>query len=144
VFWSQGSSRTNPPSATALTTGKMVGEDTDTTRADETIGFIVFEAGHGILNGVEFEAALGPDTVQGVADSPPYAYSFNPAFGAAPQVAVTTLAGMDGPNGGWAQTHGSTLASTTSVYLSIGEDQIGDSERNHITEQVGYVVFGPS
>jgi hypothetical protein len=142
TFWCQGGSRSDPPSATALTTGKMVGEDTDATREDETIGFIVFEAGHGTIGGVEYEAALGADTVQGVGDSPPYVYTFNTAFAAAPQVVVATLAGMDGPNGGWAQAHGSTLATTTSLYLSIDEDQVGDSERNHITEQVGYVAFG--
>ena len=64
------------------------------------------------------------------------------AFASEPEVVVTTLAGMDGPNGGWAQTHGSTVATSTSLYLSIDEDQVGDSERNHITEQVGYIAFG--
>ena len=141
VFWCQGSSRTAPPSATALKTGKTVGEDTDTTRADETIGFIVFEAGHGTIGGVEFEALVGADTVRGVTESPPYVYSFDTAFSSAPQVAITTLAGMDGGNGGWAQTHGSTLATTTSMYLSIDEDQVTDDERNHTNEQVSYVVF---
>jgi hypothetical protein len=65
VFWCQGSSRTNPPSTSALTTGKTVCEDTDTSRANETIGFIVFEAGHGTIGGVEFEALVGTDTVRG-------------------------------------------------------------------------------
>jgi len=46
-------------------------------------------------------------------------------------------------NGGWAQTHGSTLANTTELYLSVDEDQTGDSERNHTTEQIGYIAFGP-
>jgi len=115
VFWCQGSRQTDPPSATVLTTGKTVGEDTDTTRANETIGFIVFEAGHGMIGGVEFEASVGADTVQGVTDSP--------------------------PNGGWAYVHGSTFATTKGLYLSVDEDTIGDSERNHTTEQVGYVVF---
>ena len=141
VFWCQGSRQTDPPSATVLTTGKTVGEDTDTTRANETIGFIVFEAGHGMIGGVEFEASVGADTVQGVTDSPPYTYSFDTAFGLAPQVALSGMAGMDGGNGGWAYVHGSTFATTKGLYLSIDEDTIGDSERNHTTEQVGYVVF---
>jgi hypothetical protein len=51
------------------------------------------------------------------------------------------MAGMDGYNGGWAYIHGSTFATTKSLYLSIDEDMIGDSERSHTTEQVGYVVF---
>ncbi|MGD8768653.1 MAG: fibronectin type III domain-containing protein [Desulfobacterales bacterium] len=141
VFWCQGSRQADPPSATAVTTGKTVCEDTGTIRADETIGFIVFEAGHGMICGVEFEASVGADTVQGVSDSPPYTYSFDTAFGLAPQVALSGMAGMDGGNGGWAYTHGSTFATTKSLYLSIDEDMIGDSERSHTTEQVGYVVF---
>jgi len=142
VFWCQGRRRTKPPSATALKTGKTVCEDTDVTRVDETVGFIVFEAGHGTIGGVEFEALVGADTVKGVTDSPPYTYSFDTAFDLAPQVAVTTMAGMDGRNGGWAYVHGPTLATTTTLYLSIDEDEIGDSECSHTSEQVGYVVFG--
>jgi len=144
VFWTCGSSRTSPPTASILTTGKTVCEDTYTTRADETVGFIVFEAGHGTIGGIEFEASIGSDTVSGGGDSPPYTYSFDTAFDLTPDVAVTTMAGVDGGNGGWAYVHGSTLATTTSLYLSIDEDQINDSERNHTTEQVGYVVFGPA
>ena len=48
---------------------------------------------------------------------------------------------MDGGNGGWAQVHGATMATTTTLNLSIDEDTIGDTERNHTTEQVGYVAF---
>jgi hypothetical protein len=141
VFWCQGTARGNPPIATALKTGKTVCEDTDTTRANETVGFIVFEAGHGTIGGVAFEALVGADTVRGVTDTPPYTYTFNTSFGSAPTVAVTTMAGVDGGNGGWSYTHGPTMATTTTLYLSIDEDQVGDSERNHTTEQVGYVVF---
>ena len=141
VFWCQGVNRTDPPSAMALRTGKTVGEDTDTNRPDETIGFIVFEAGHGMIGGVEFEASQGAVGIRGVDDSPPHKCDFNSAFSSAPEVVITTQAGMVGSNGGWAQSHGSPAATSTSLYLSIDEDQIGDSERSHISEQVGYVVF---
>ncbi|UCG32935.1 MAG: hypothetical protein JSU68_14880 [Phycisphaerales bacterium] len=144
VYWCCGASSTDPPSLLALRTGKTVCEDPTIGRADETVGFIVFEAGHGTIAGVEYEAFVGGDTVQGTGNSPPYAYTFDTAFASAPQVAVATMAGMDGNNGGWAQTHGDTMASATTLYLSIDEDMISDSERNHTTEQVGYVVFaGP-
>ena len=144
VFWDQGTSRQNPPTASALTTGKTVCEDTDATRADETVGFVVIEAGHGTLGGVEFEAALGADSVRGVGNAPPYAYSFVTPFATAPTVSVVTMAAVDGGNGGWAQVHGPTMATTTILNLSIDEDTIGDSERSHTPEQVGYVVFaGP-
>jgi hypothetical protein len=141
VFWDQGTARTNPPSAAALTTGKTVCEDVVTARADETVGFVVVEAGHGTLGGVEFEAALGADTVQGVGNSPPYTYSFSTAFASAPSVAVVTMAGIDGGNGGWAYAYGPSPTSASSLDLAIDEDTIGDSERSHVNEQVGYVVF---
>ena len=89
-----------------------------------------------------YEAALGADSIRGVTNNPPYDYTFATAFGTAPEIAVATQAGMDGGNGGWAYIHGATLATTTDLYLSIDEDQINDSERNHTPEQVGYVVFG--
>jgi len=141
MFWAHGESQSDPPSVTTLRTGKMVGEDRNTTRADETIGFIVFEAGHGKIGGVEFEAFLGAKSIRGVGDSPPHVYDFNTSFASAPEVTVVTLAGMAGPNGGWAQSHGSEAASSTSLYLSIDEDQTSDAERNHLAENVGYVVF---
>jgi hypothetical protein len=141
VFWSHGSSYTNPPSATVLSTGKAVGEDVDKTRADETIGVIVFETGHGTIAGTPFEAALGADSVRGVADSPPYYYAFSSPFASQPEVAVATLAGLDGNNGGWAQLYAFTPVTSSGLLLAIDEDQIGDSERNHTTEQVAYVVF---
>ena len=110
-------------------------------RANETIGFIVIEAGHGTINGVEFEASISADTVRGVTNAPPYVRDFITPFGSPPQVAVVTQAAMDGNNGGWAQTHGATQTTAASLFLSIDEDQIGDAERNHTTEQVFYVVF---
>jgi subtilisin family serine protease len=141
VFWNQGSARTNPPDAANLVTGKEVAEDTVVARADETVGFIVIESGSGTISGVAYEAALGADTVAGIDNAPPYSYTFGSAFSSAPDVAVVTMAAMDGGNGGWAQTHGATAASATSIFVSVDEDQIGDSERSHTTEQVGYIVF---
>ena len=95
----------------------------------------------GRSGGVEFEAALGADIVQSVTDSAPYTYTFNTPFAGSPAIALLTMAGVDGFNGGWAQVHGATLATTTSLFLSVDEDQIADAERNHATEQVGYLVF---
>ena len=141
VFWNQGTARTNPPDAGTLRTGKTVCEDSIVARADETVGFIVFEAGHGTIAGVEFEAATGADTVEGVGNSPPYSYSFATTFASAPTVASVQLAGMDGGNGGWAQIHGPTAATASTLFLSIDEDQVQDTERVHITEQVAYAVF---
>jgi hypothetical protein len=141
VFWDQGDSRGSPPSATILRTGKTVCEDPDVTRAAETVGFIVIEAGHGAIGGVEFEAAVGPADIRGATQKAPYSYTFDTSFASAPGVAVTTMAGVSGGNGAWAQIHGSTRATATTLFLSVDEDQINDSERNHTREQVGYVAF---
>ena len=93
---------------------------------------------------MEFEAALGADTVRGIKKKPPYTYNFDTSFASAPSIALLTMAGVDDNNGGWAQVYGATLATATSLFLWIDEDQIGDTERKHGTEQVGYLVFaGP-
>jgi uncharacterized low-complexity protein len=141
AFWCRGNSRTNPPSPTALMTGKMVAEDTDTTRVNETVGFVVIEAGHGVLRGIEYEAALGADTILGVGDAPPYSYTFRTPFARSLAGAVVSMSAMDGTNGGWAQLHGSSALSATRMLLSIDEDQILDSERQHANEQVSYFAF---
>lgn len=144
VFWCCGSRRTNPPSAGYLWTGKTVCEDWDITRAAETVGFIVFEAGHAEIAGVEFEAALGKDTIRGIQGSPPYTYSFTRRFSTIPQVALASMAGVDGFTGGWAYTFGALPATQTTLFLAVDEDQIRDKERAHTTEQLGYVVFESS
>ena len=116
-------------------------EDTDITRADETGGFIVLESGHGTISGVEYEALVGADTVRGTTNSPPYTYTFSSAFASTPTVAITSLAGLDGGDGGWAQTYGSTPMTASTLDLTTDEDQISNTERNHTPEQVAYVVF---
>jgi len=141
VFWSRGPTRSDPPTAASLRTGKAVGEDPDTTRANETVGVVVFETGHGVLGGLEYEARLGGNSVQGVVNGAPFAYPFAGAFASPPSVAVVSIAGMNGPNGAWAQTHGSSFATTATLYVSVDEDQTSDSERDHTAEQVAYVAF---
>jgi hypothetical protein len=141
VFWDQGGTPDSPPSATVLRAGKTVCEDDDVTRADETVGFIVIEAGHGAIGGVEFEAAVGPAAVRGATQKAPYSYTFDTSFASAPGVAVTTMAGVKDSDGAWSQIHGSARATTTRLFLSVDEDQIHNSERNHRPEQVGYVAF---
>jgi hypothetical protein len=141
VFWSYGSTRTNPPSATVLNTGKTVAEDPDITRVDEVIGFIVIEGGVGTIGGVKYEVALGADTVRGVGSAPPYRYTFSRSFTKVPGVAIASLAAMDGGDGGWAYLYGTSPLSATQIGLAIDEDQTGDPERSHTTEQVGYWVF---
>ncbi len=137
VFWNRGSTRRTPPDNANLQMGKHVGQDGDTTRANETIGFIVIESGNGTFNGVSYEADLGADIVKGVTNAPPYNYTFNNAFSAAPQVILVTQAAMDGGDGSWAYFYGAVPATTNSLQLVVDEY----SGRSHTTEQIGYLVF---
>lgn len=139
VFWSRGSSSKTPPSSTSFFSGKHVGEDTDITRTSETVGFIVIEAGHNKISGIEYEAALGADIVRGYDNSPLYSYTYDQAFIATPKVTVATQAAMDGGDGSCAVTSGTQSANT--LQLVVDEDQITNSERRHTTEQVAYFVL---
>ena len=141
TFWSMGGQFKNPVDATNLNVGKHVGEDTNTARANETIGYIVIESGIGNIDGVAYEAALGGDTIQGFDNSAtPFNYSLSGSLSAANAVVLSQTA-MDGNDGSWAVLYGSTPFSTTNIDLYVAEDQIGDSEQSHGTEQVGYIVF---
>ena len=140
VFWTRGSSRSNPPTNANLYVGKQVAEDSDRTRANETLGYIVFEAGSGTIAGRDYVAGLGSDIVKGVGDDPPYSYSSGLA--SVPQVAIATSAAMDGNNGGWPILYGASPLSAGSLDLAIDEDQIRDSERRHGTEQIAFLILG--
>jgi hypothetical protein len=143
VFWCCGPNRSTPPTGSALQVGKHVGEDTVVARADETLGYIVFEAGSGAMSGTTYVAALGSDIVRGPDNGPPFTY--NPGASGTVTVAVTvavaTLAAMDGGDGGWAAMYGTSPVGASFIDLIADEDQTGDAERSHTTEQVGYIVF---
>lgn len=140
TFWCHGSSRTNPPNAGNLNVGKQVAEDLNTTRANETVGYIVIESGNGTINGVNYSAGVGSDIVRGTGNtSVGYDYSLSGLSSAS--AAAASLAGLDGGDGGWAVLYGASPMSATTLTLAVDEDQLSNSERNHTTEQVGYIVF---
>ena len=141
TFWSKGVTIKTAPSSTTLFTGKHVGEDTKI-RADETIGYVVFEAGSWTIGGIEVAVGLGPNSVEGVTQAPAVVYAITAPSD--PTGAVLSQAGMDGSNGSWALLNGATPFSSTTLNLSVDEDQLGDSERFHIAEEVAYIVFGSS
>jgi len=140
VFWARGADRSAPPSSSTLFTGKHVAEDSNQTRADETVGYIVIESGAGTIGGLDYAAATGSDTVLGLGDSPPYSYAID-GLGSVTS-AIVSAAAMDGNNGGWPVLYGSSPVTAGSLRLAFDEDQIKDTERNHTTEQVAYIVFG--
>lgn len=141
VFWSMGASRTAPADATNLSVGKHVGEDPNNTRANETIGYIVIEAGNGTISGVAYEAGTGADSVKGFGDSvAPYSYTLSGSLSSASAAAISQAA-MDGKDGSWAVLSGADPLTSTSISLHLNEDMLADSEHKHTSEQVSYLVF---
>ncbi len=138
MFWSRGNARSVAPTADALWVGKHVGEDTNRTRNDERIGYIVIESGTGIIDGFRYDAAVGEDRIRGVGDRPPYHYATDIE---APLSAIVCQTGMDGANGGWAILYGDDPLAPGELAAAIDEDQFRDPERRHTTEQVAYIVF---
>ncbi len=144
AFWSRGANRAEAPTATNLYIGKHVGQDSDKTRNDEILGYIVIEQGSGSINGLNYTAALGADIVAGTGDNPEYTYNVN--TNGKPVTAIASLSGMDGPDGGWAVLYGNDPLSSNffdpnELNLAIEEDTAADAERKHATEQVAYIVF---
>jgi hypothetical protein len=138
VFWTRGTTVQQPPSSSALYLGRHTGED-PSGRSMESIGYVVIEEGTGTIEGVDYAAALGSDTVRGVTNKPPYTYTLNGLSSVS--TAILSQAGMDGANGGWAILYGSIPITASQIRMAIEEDWYRDSERNHTTEQVGYIVF---
>ena len=140
VFWSsRHDEREEPADSTGMSASKQVVQDTIIDRLDETIGFLVIEAGNYFLDGLRFEARLGENTVIGTEDSATGSfYELN--IGAANH-AVISNAGMNSGNGGWPVLFGFQPHQGNRLYLAIDEDQIKDEERSHDEEQVAYLAF---
>ena len=100
--------------------------------------YLVIEAGNGMIEGRNYVAALGPDTVNGINFAP---FTYNLTGLASASTAIVSQAAMDGGNGGWAVLYGMNPVSENALHLAIDEDWYLDSERFHTTEQVNYMVF---
>ena len=137
VFWSRGNSTSASPSNTDFYVGKLIGEDSDITRLDETIAYIVVESGTGQLGSKTITASTGTDTIVGMGNGPKdYAIS---GFASIDSVVASTP-GPDGADGGWPVLYGEPT--TAKMSLVFDEDQIGDSERSHTSEQISYLIIG--
>ena len=138
VFWTSSDVLTNPPSSSAFSAGKHVGEDSDNTRSNEEIGYLVLETGSGTLDGVSYVAALGADIVEGI-NATGYIYGITGLSN--PGTAILSASAMDGNNGGWPVLFGNNPLTSSAITLAFDEDQIFDTERSHTTEQVSYLVL---
>ena len=117
--------------------GKHIGQ-INGTRAAETLGYIVVEAGTGTVNDISFAAAVGPDTGGGVGNNPPYNYSVSGDY----DVGILTQQGEDGGQGGWAVLYGADPLAANQISWAIDEEVVaGDTGRGHTTENTGYWVF---
>lgn len=142
VFWSSSATmRAEAPDANSFSIGRHIGEDTDTDRLPETLGYLVVEAGLYDLEGVRFYAALGAETVRGVSNSS-HGYAYETPLGIL-DCAVASMATMKGIDGGFPVLFTEDpFARSGKVLLAIDEDQIQDMERSHNAEQVAFLAFG--
>ena len=140
VFYSRASTNpSTPPSKSAgLRTGKHVGEDTPVSRPAEIVGYIVMERGHSTSGGIEIESGRTGNVVVGYVGTK-VSHTFSTPFAATPVVTVVSQAGMKGREGSWAVLTGANTATTLGV--AVDEDQNADTERDHPTEEVDYIVF---
>ncbi len=140
VFWAHDGSR-NPPSSTSLYTGKHVGQDSNTTRANETIGVIVMEKKHGSLGSYTYDAGVSPTQVDRIDDTPPDNASLVSAFSTAPTIALVSQTGINGGDGPFPVVYGSSPFATNTVALAIDEDEIADGEMSGAREEVALLAF---
>ena len=140
VFWTHNcQTRGRPPfeSNGRVCVGKHIGQ-INSTRASETLGYIVIETGSGLINGMRFTSALGADSVTGVGNNPPYTYNVGNDY----DIGVLTQAAEDGGQGGWAVLYGNNPLPANTVQMAVEEETVaGDTSRTHTTEQIGYWLF---
>lgn len=140
VFWARGSSYTNPPNGTNIWIGKHSGEDYRM-RSTETLGYVIIQTSSGSIGTLKYKAGVTGDIIRGVGDRPPYKYSLAGISNPAAAVAILSSAAMDGGDGGWPILYGPSPITSTGLNLAIDEDWAIKYERNHTTEQAGYLVL---
>ncbi|MEO0469867.1 MAG: T9SS type A sorting domain-containing protein [Bacteroidota bacterium] len=139
-FYASGQTKADPPSATILNVSKHVGQDPNTSRADETLGVIVMEQGNGSVNGLTYTAALGGNSIRGVSNNANgFKYNFSGLTN--PTTAVLSASGINWNDGYTPVLYGATPITNTQITLVALEDQLADAERSHNKEQVAYAVF---
>ncbi len=143
VFWNfdcefRGDGAFFTGQADGICVGKHIGQ-INGIRANETLGYMVIDAGAGTINDVSFAAAVGPNIGGGVGNTPPFNYSVSGDF----DIGVLSSAGENGGQGGWAILFGPDPLAPNTISWAIEEETVaGDRSRTHIEENIGYWVFG--
>lgn len=139
VFWSfncQNRARRPFQSNSRICVGKHVGQ-IGQTRNNETLGYIVAEAGIYELKDFSMAVNYGSDSIRGIGNNPPYSYTLDKSY----THGVVHQEAEDGGQGGWAVLYGATPFGT-SLDMGIDEETVqGDTTRTHTTEEVAYWVF---
>jgi hypothetical protein len=145
AFWSKGINVQTPPSTGAFFAGKHVGKDPQTSRNNEEIGYVVIESGHGSAYGIEFEAAVTSQSVQGwIEDTDGYPQQYDVPFSSPPAVAVVSMTTMNGAHGAWAALAGSPINNATHIAVTVDEDilDLSIAARKHRkSESIAYCSF---
>lgn len=144
TFWTRGNARGAPPNASTLRVGMKVSEDTDRVRVPETLGVIVFEAGNYDVGGVQVQAFKTGNVVGGIRTQGDRVYKpdYPVTFDSPPKFAVATQAGENGGDMSWVVfPDDDPLHADHHIHLAVDEDQIRDTERNHVNEEIFIVAF---
>ncbi|MBF0196450.1 MAG: hypothetical protein HQL32_02010 [Planctomycetes bacterium] len=137
VFWSSGLDGNDSASQDGLIVGKHCGEDSNVSRADEEVGYIVIESGFYTLNGKGVKAEVSSKSILGYS-SVPTKYEYHGVRDVTN--CVVSMASRYSHDGGWAVINSDSLTDS-SVSLFIDEDQYRDDDRWHIAEKCSYLVF---
>ena len=109
----------------------------------ESIGYIAMAGGlqssftDVLGNTIEYESIYSSDSIRGWGSC----YTVNYINTYTSPLVIASQITRDGSNGGWVRR---CIVGTSSVTLTIDEDQDRDSERAHTTERVGAFVFSDS
>lgn len=127
----------NPPTTIGFQIA-MNGTQATTTHAAEDIGYVVIERDiQDVFEGLNFETIATEDAVTGYTDTPHFTAPFVQTYISTPWTLAAQMT-IDGGDGAWAMIDDVTSADMT-VY--VDEDQTGDSERSHTTEDVALLAF---
>jgi len=142
IYLTDCDSRQNHPFMTGMADGICVGKHIGqiaSSRAPETIGYIIGETGSGTINNVFYELALGTDSVSGNNNSNSgNSYPLTRHH----TMAVLSQGGEDGGNGSWAVLYGNTPLTAGAMSLVVDEEIFErDTTRNHTAEPVYYWAF---
>ncbi len=135
AFWAEGS-------ALGYAVGKHVGEDVDTERADETLGYVIFESGSLQIGGVRLQVgALQFDGYPGFSNvgsgGNSHLFSRMPALAGG---LVQSLGLDDAEDGYWTELE-APVAADNRVGARLVEDTLGDDEQGHGAMGGSYLLF---